>query len=148
MKSNKINVTIRIDKDIWELAKIMLPCSRNAFIEKQLKNYVDSIDEIKQLEQEIEEANQSLAIKQEKLNYLKEIRERNNRNKETINKAMETVFNIVQEHGEISESQITYIANHNNINRSVLVGEINKFKFKISKYTKEEKETTIKNVKI
>lgn len=148
MKSNKINVTIRIDKDIWELAKIMLPCSRNAFIEKQLKNYVDSIDEIKQLEQEIEEANQSLAIKQEKLNHLKEIRERNNRNKETINKAMETVFNIVQEHGEISESQITYIANHNNINRSVLVGEIKKFKFKISKYTKEEKETTIKNVKI
>lgn len=148
MKSNKINVTIRIDKDIWELAKIMLPCSRNAFIEKQLKNYVDSIDEIKQLEQEIEEANQSLAIKQEKLNHLKEIRERNNRNKETINKAMETVFNIVQEHGEISESQITYIANHNNINRSILVGEIKKFKFKISKYTKEEKETTIKNVKI
>lgn len=148
MKSNKINVTIRIDKDIWELAKIMLPCSRNAFIEKQLKNYVDSIDEIKQLEQEIEEANQSLAIKQEKLNHLKEIRERNNRNKETINKAMETVFNIVQKHGEISESQITYIANHNNINRSVLVGEIKKFKFKISKYTKEEKETTIKNVKI
>lgn len=46
MKSNKINVTIRIDKDIWELAKIILPCSRNAFIEKQLKNYVDSIDEI------------------------------------------------------------------------------------------------------
>lgn len=148
MKSNKINVTIRIDKDIWELAKIMLPCSRNAFIEKQLKNYVDSIDEIKRLEQEIEEANQSLAIKQEKLNHLKEIRERNNRNKETINKAMETVFNIVQEHGEISESQITYIANHNNLNRSVLVGEIKKFKFKISKYTKEEKETTIKNVKI
>lgn len=144
MKSNKINVTIRIDKDIWELAKIMLPCSRNAFIEKQLKNYVDSIDEIKQLEQEIEEANQSLAIKQEKLNHLKEIRERNNRNKETINKAMETVFNIVQEHGEISESQITYIANHNNINRSVLVGEIKKFKFKISKYTKEEKKPLLK----
>lgn len=144
MKSNKINVTIRIDKDIWELAKIMLPCSRNAFIEKQLRSYINSVDEIKQLEKEIEENKQEIALKQEKLNHLKEVREKNNRNKERIYKALETVFNIVREHGEISENQINYISNHNNISREILTTEIKKLNFKITKYTKEEKETTIR----
>ncbi len=148
MKSNKINVTIRIDKDIWELSKLMLPCSRNAFIEKQLRNYINSVNEIKELEKEIEEANQIIALKQEKLNHLKEIREKNNRNKDKINKAMQTVFNIVLEHGEISETQITYISNHNNINREILTEEIKKQNFKITKYTKEERETNIKQVQI
>ena len=50
MKGDKITVSLRIDKNLWELAKMVLPCSRNAFIERQLRTYLNSIDEIKELE--------------------------------------------------------------------------------------------------
>ena len=148
MKGNKINVTIRIDKDLWDFAKMVLPCSRNAFIERQLKLYLNSIDEIKELEQEIEQDKQDLQVKQEKLDHLKEIRKRNDANVELMQEAMQRVCTIVQIHGEISQGQIDFIARNKKMTRDALEKEIKKNKFKIVKYTAEERETKLKNVKI
>ena len=148
MKGNKTNVTIRIDKDLWEFSKMVLPCSRNAFIERQLRTYLQSIDEISELEKEINEDKQELQAKEEKLEHLKEIRKRNDENKEIMANAMSVVFDIVQEHDEISQSQITFIAGHNQISERALTNEIKKRGFKISKYTKDVKETKINNVNL
>lgn len=147
MKGNKINVTIRIDKDLWELAKMVLPCSRNAFIERQLTSYLHSIDEISELEKEITQDRQELQAKEEKLEHLKEIRALNDKNEDKIKDAMMTVFKIISEHDEISESQITNIAGINSISRDVLLREIKKHNFKISKYTQDEREIKWTNVK-
>lgn len=148
MKSNKITVAITIDKDIWELAKVLLPCNRSTFIERSIVQYINSIDDIEQLEKEIKQEKQSLAIKEHKLQELKNIREKNTKNKEKINKAMETVFKIVLNNDEISETQIRDIANINFIDETILKEKVMKQGFRITKYTKEEHETTVKKLKL
>lgn len=146
MKGNKINVTIRIDKDLWEFAKMVLPCSRNSFIERQLRHYINSIDEISELENEINQDKQELQAKEERLNHLKELRKMNDKNVEIINEAMKTVFNIIQKNGEISKTQIDFISRSHQISNEVLTREIKKLNFKITKYTKEERETDLKKL--
>ena len=141
MKREKVNATIRIDKEIWELSKILLPCSRNAFIEKQLIRYINSLDDIEELEREINEDKANLQAKEEKLNDLRQMREFNNKNREIIDKAMRVVFDIIGEHGEVSKTQITYIANNNHISEDVLTSEVKKRNLKISPYTKKTEET-------
>ena len=148
MSNNKITATFTIDKDIWDLAKVLLPCNRSKFIERAIVQYINSIDDIEQLEKEIKEERQALAIKEQKLQELKDIKERNTKNKEKINKAMETVFKIVLEHDEISETQIKDIANINLIDEVILKEKVKKQGFRITKYTKEEHETTVKKLKI
>ena len=148
MKGDKITVSLRIDKNLWELAKMVLPCSRNAFIERQLRTYLNSIDEIKELENEIEQDTQDLQAKKERLEQLIEIRKRNDANVELMREAMTTVFNIVQSNGEISHEQIDFIAGSKKMTREALIKEIKKNKFKIVKYTKGERERRLKDVKI
>ena len=146
MKGNKINVTIRIDKDLWEFSKMALPCSRNAFIERQLRTYLQSIDEITELEKEINDHKQELQAKEEKLEHLKEIRKRNDENEELMKEAMTTVFNIVQEHDEISQSQIEFISSSKQMSKEALTNEIKKHGFKISKYTSDKRETDLSKI--
>lgn len=145
-KSNKTKASIRIDKDLWELARIVLPCSRSAFMENQLKRYIDSIDEIGELEKEINQLKEELQAKEEKLEHLKEIRKRNDNNKEVMNEAMNIVWDIIQEHDAISQNQIAFISRGHNITEERLINEIKKHNFKIVKYTPEVHETKIKNV--
>lgn len=145
-KSNKTKASIRIDKDLWELARIVLPCSRSAFMENQLKRYVDSNDEIGELEKEINQLKEELQAKEEKLEHLKEIRKRNDNNKEVMNEAMNIVWDIIQEHDAISQNQIAFISRGHNITEERLINEIKKHNFKIVKYTPEVHETKIKNV--
>lgn len=148
MKSNRINATFTIDKDVWQLARVLLPCDRSKFIERAIINYINSIDDIAQLEKEIEDDRQALAIKEHKLAEMKRVRDENTRNKEKINNAMQTAFKIVLNHGEISEGQIRDIAHINLIDDVFLREQIVKQGFKITKFTKEEHETTLKNVKM
>ena len=148
MKGNKITATFTIDRDIWELAKVLLPCSRSNFIEKSIVNYINSIDDIETLQKEIKEEKQRIAIKEQKLEELIKVREKNTNNKEKIGKAMETVFKIVFNNGEISQTQIKDIAKINLINDSVLYAEIEKQGFKITKYTQQERETTVNKLNI
>ena len=137
-------VTITIDSDLWELASILLPCSRSAFIERMLRQYINSVNEIEQLELEIKQEEEATQVKREKLKELKRVRELNNKNEELISNAMRTVFNIVVKHGSISKKQIIDIANINLIETEVLEERIKKENIKISSYTSDFKEETIK----
>lgn len=137
-------VAITIDSDLWELASILLPCSRSSFIERMLRQYINSVNEIEQLELEIKQEEEATQIKKEKLKELKRVRELNNKNEELITKAMGTVFNIVVKHGSISKKQIIDISNINLIEPEVLEDRIKKEGIKISSYTGDFKEEAIK----
>lgn len=138
MKDNKVNATIRINKELWELSRIMLPCSRNAFIEKQLRNYINSLDDLDKLEREIKEDTIQIEAKKERLQHLKEMRELNNKNEKVISEAMSVVFDIIGNNGAIAKTQIAYIASHNHISEDVLTNEIKKRNLTITNYRKHE----------
>lgn len=138
-------VTITIDSDLWELASIMLPCSRSSFIERQLRNYINSANEIEELEEEIKKEKEATKVKEDKLRELKRVRELNNKNEELISKAMYTVYNIVREHGAISKQQIKNISNINLIEEEVLEERIKKEDIRISSYTEDFKNKNIKH---
>lgn len=138
-------VTITIDSDLWELSSVMLPCSRSSFIERQLRNYINSANEIEELKEQIKKEKEATKVKEEKLNELLRVRELNNKNEELLSKAMETVHNIVREHKTISKQQIKNIANINLIEEEVLEEIIRKEDITISSYTEDFKEKTIKN---
>lgn len=133
-------VAITIDSDLWELSSIMLPCSRSSFIERQLRNYINSANEIEELKEQIRKEKEATKVKEEKLNELIRVRELNNKNEELISKAMETVHNIVREHKAISKQQIINIANINLIEVDVLEDIIKKEGIKITFYTEDFKE--------
>ena len=137
-------VTITIDSDLWELSSIMLPCSRSSFIERMLRNYINSANEIEQLEEEIRKEKEATKVKEDKLKELKRVRELNNKNEELISKAMNTVYNIVRQHKTISKQQIKNIANINLIEEEVLIDRIEKEEIKISSYTEDFKHENIK----
>lgn len=47
----KIRTTINIDKDIWDLLEIKLPCSRSAFFERQGREYLFSGNNLEKLKE-------------------------------------------------------------------------------------------------
>ena len=125
------------DNDTWELAGILLGNKRSKFIENQLKEYINSHNDIDELRKEIEDDEQSLNAKKQKLADLEEIQQRNSQNKEKVNNAMDTVKRIVGKHGGISEQQIRNIASANEIDRKHLRKEVKMQGFRITKYTPE-----------
>lgn len=144
----RITATFTIDEDLWILADVLLPCSRSAFIEKKIKEYIEASNEIEELQNEIKEFESELETKKEKLEQLLEIREKNNKNKLVIKSAMRTVRDIVSEHGVISEKQIVGIANSNEINSKVLRREVKKNKIKISKFTQDYVNKSDRNLRL
>ena len=147
MASNKITVTFTVDKDIWEVAKYKLPCSRSRYLESCLIKAVYSENEIDILEKQIAKEKKELIAKEEKLKKLKEFTEANSSNEQAINKAMITVHNIVNAHDSISEAQIIHIAKSNFLNPEVLTEIIKKEGIKITEFTAEETETSVKKSK-
>ena len=147
MAKNKITVAFTVDKDIWEIAKYRLPCSRSRYLESCLIKAIYSDNEIDLLEKQIAKEKKELIAKEEKLKKLKEFREANSSNEQTINKAMITVHNIVNAHDSISEAQIIHISKSNFLNPEVLTDIIKKEGIRITEYTIEEKETTVKKSK-
>ena len=142
--SKKKTVTITVDSDLWELSSIILPCSRSSFIEKQLRNYINSTNEIEELKEQIKKEKEATKVKEEKLNELIRAKELNTNNEKIISKAMETVHNIVRGHKFISKQQIVKIANINLIKEDVLEDIIKKEGIKISFYTEDYKEKNLK----
>ena len=142
--SKKKTVTITVDSDLWELSSIILPCSRSSFIEKQLRNYINSTNEIEELKEQIKKEKEATKVKEEKLNELIRAKELNTNNEKIISKAMETVHNIVRGHKFISKQQIVKIANINLIEEDVLEDIIKKEGIKISFYTEDYKEKNLK----
>lgn len=132
---NKKTVGITIDKDIWELAGLILPCSRSKFIENTLKEYINSSNDIEKLKNELKEKETEISILKQKIEQIEDIEAKNSKDINIINKAMTTVYNIVNAHGKISKEQINYIARNNTIKETVLIDKIEKENIKIVLYT-------------
>lgn len=147
MAKNKITVTFTVDKDIWEVSKYRLPCSRSKYLEDCLRRAIYSDNEIEKLEKEIASERSELIAKEEKLQKLKEFRANNSSNEKAIKKAMVTVYNIVGSHDSISKAQIIHIAKSNFLEPDVLTDVIKKADIRITEYTADEKETTVKKSK-
>ena len=147
MGNNKITVTFTVDKDIWKISKYKLPCSRSKYLEDCLRRAIYSDNEIDRLEKEIASEEAEIMAKKEKLQKLKEFRTANSSNEKSIKKAMITVHNITSYHNSISTAQIIHIAESNFLNPDVLTDVIKKEGIKITEYTQEEKETTVKKSK-
>ena len=141
-------VTITIDEDLWKISGFFLPCSRSKFIENQLREYINSKNEIEQLEKEVEKEKQQIQAKEEKIRHLKEIRELNNRNEEVIFKAMETVRKIAFNNGAISKKQINDVASINMIDNDILTAKIKKENIKITEFTQDYKNRSDRNLKL
>ena len=132
------------DNDIWELAGILLGNKRSKFIENQLREYINAHNDIDELKKEIEDDEQSLNAKKQKLADLQEIQKRNTQNKEKMNQAMETVHRIVGEHAAISEQQIRNVATANKVDKTALRKLVKSENIKITKYTADIRETKTK----
>lgn len=134
------------DNDVWELAGILLGNKRSKFIENQLKEYINAHNDIDELRKEIEDDEQSLNAKKQKLADLQEIQKRNSQNKEKMNQAMETVHRIVNNpHNDgISEQQIRNVAAANEIDKKELRKIIKKEDIKITKFTADVNESSMK----
>lgn len=132
MKSNKINVSLKVDKDLWALAKEILPCSRSSFFETCLENYIGSNDEIADLEKDIEDIESNLKIQKLKLEHIKTKKESNSKDETILSNAMDTIKRINFSHGFVTNKQIEAISNTNNINKFVLIKQIKKINIPIS----------------
>ena len=147
MAKKRISVTFKVDKDIWEVAKYRLPCSRSKYLEDCLRRAIYSDNEIEKLEKEISKEKAELIAKEEKLQKLKEFRANNSSNEKAIKKAMITVYNIVGSHDSISKAQIIHIAKSNFLEPDILADVIKKEGIKITEYTAEENVTTVRKSK-
>lgn len=112
----KIRTTINIDKDIWDLLALKLPCSRSSFFERMAREYLfgnNKLEELKEQKKEYELSISRIDLEIEKLEKLQEA----NTNDKTINDmAMQTVRKVAYNNdGQITESQIGFIANQHGI---------------------------------
>ena len=124
----KKRTTVYIDNDILELLKYDLSCSFSDFVEKQAVNYVYGKDSIDKLENELKktrEAIKELELKEknimDKINELKEIQSKNNKNEELISKCMDTIIRINNNNGYVTYGQLNNISRIHNISKHILI---------------------------
>ena len=147
MAKRRITATFTVDPDLWLISKYKLPEGRSKFLENCLRKVVYSENEIDTLRKEIALEEKDLIAKKEKLEELEKFTEANSSNEEAIKSAMKIVYNIVNAHDSISESEIIFIATGNYLKPEVLTDIIKKEGIEITKFRAEEKETTVKKSK-
>lgn len=124
MKQKKRAVTFKIDGDLWDMAKDILPCSRGQFIEKKILEYVNSSDEEAELKKELVNLESTIQNKKDKLKQIQDRKNKNTENQQIIQKAMITVYKINLEHKCVPMERINSIANLHNINKEFLKEKI------------------------
>lgn len=117
----KIRTTINIDKDIWELLEIKLPCSRSSFFEKMAREYLFRNNNLEELKKQKKEAELTVSSLDFEIKKLEDLQKANNENLSVIEQAMQSVRKIVfNNKGAISNTQIKYIANNNGLSYDIL----------------------------
>ena len=147
MGKRRITASFTVDEDLWRIAKYKLPDGRSQFLENCLREAIYSENEIETLEKEIALEEKDLIARKEKLKELKDFREANSSNEESIRNAMIIVYNIANAHDSISEAEIIHIAESNFIKPKVLTDYVKKAGIKITKFRAEEKETSVRKSK-
>lgn len=117
----KIRTTINIDKDIWELLEIKLPCSRSSFFERMGREYLFRNNNLEELKKQKKEAELTVSSLDFEIKKLEDLQKANNENLSVIEQAMQSVRKIVfNNKGAISNTQIKYIANNNGLSYDIL----------------------------
>ncbi len=126
---NKIRATISIDKEIWDLLKLKLPCSRSQFFEDKAREYIFTNPSLDKLREEISQMEMDLRSKKAYLKEQQELQEANDKNINLINKALATVRKIHSNQKElIGLNQIYNVARMNGLTPEKLEKEVKKDK--------------------
>lgn len=108
----KYTATISIDKNIWELAKDKLPTSRSAFIEHQLKMYLDIEDPEQKVLDKICTTKRELHALEDKLFNIQEAKKLRIESNEVFDECMVPINRLFEKQECIGRNQIRNIA-HN-----------------------------------
>lgn len=112
----KIRTTINIDKDIWELLELKLPCSRSSFFERMAREYLFGNNKLEELKEQKKEYQLSISRIDLEIEKLEKLQEANTNDENINNMAMQTVRKVAYHNdGQITESQIGFIANQHGI---------------------------------
>ena len=127
--SKKTRTTISIDKEIWDLLKLKLPCSRSQFFENKAREYIFTSASIEELRKEISQMQVELNSKKAYLKEQEKLQKVNDNNINLINNALVTVRKIHSNQKEIiGLNQIYNVARINGLSPEKLEKEIKKDK--------------------
>ena len=118
--ANKVNATITVDKNVWNLAKSKLSCSRSEFIEKQLKMALDIDDPESELLEKIKSRQNEINVLKDKLCNLRRIKKLESKDHKFLNKALTSLKRLHDKLGMIGLNQIDNIARFNKVSANEL----------------------------
>ena len=119
--TGKINITLEVDKVLWDNAQDDLDMSPNLFFEYALTMYIINNDEYSELFRKGAKLYSELDKIKDKMFNLENDNRKNKSNQEAYDKSMITINRIVGELGYIGKNQLRKIANQNNLNHSDLI---------------------------
>lgn len=112
---DKCNATITIDKNVWALAKDKLPTSRSAFIEHQIKLFLNIEDPEQKVLDKICSKKQELHALEDKLYSIQEAKKLKKENGIDFSNCMIPVNRLVSNQGNIGRNQLRNIAHQNDV---------------------------------
>ena len=119
--TGKINITLEVDKVLWDNAQDDLDMSPNLFFEYALTMHIINNDEYSELFRKGAKLYSELDKIKDKMFNLENDNRKNKSNQEAYDKSMITINRIVGELGYIGKNQLRKIANQNNLNHSDLI---------------------------
>ena len=112
----KIRSCINIDRGVWERAGEELPMSRSAFIEKQLRQYLNEEDDEDKIIQELAKCREKENILKEKLCDIRARKNAKAEEDDSFNRVMNTLNRVYEtQGGRVGRNQIVRIARHNDV---------------------------------
>ena len=112
----KVRKCISVDEYIWERSGKELPMSRSAFIENQLRSYLNEEDDESKIIQDLAKCRETENILKEKLCAIRERKKAKIEEEDSFSRAMNTLHRVYEtQGGRVGRNQIVRIARHNNV---------------------------------
>ena len=112
----KVRKCISIEESIWERAGKELPMSRSAFIENQLRRYLNEEDDESKIIQDLAKCREKENILKEKLCDIRARKNAKAEEDDSFNRVMNTLNRVYEtQGGRVGRNQIVRIARHNNV---------------------------------
>ena len=112
----KVRKCISIEESIWERAGKELPMSRSAFIENQLRRYLNEEDDESKIIQDLAKCREKENILKEKLCDIRARKKAKAEEDDSFNRVMNTLNRVYEtQGGRVGRNQIVRIARHNNV---------------------------------
>jgi len=112
----KVRKCISIEESIWERAGKELPMSRSAFIENQLRRYLNEEDDESKIIQDLAKCREKENILKEKLCDIRARKKAKIEEVDSFNRVMDTLNRVYEtQGGRVGRNQIVRIARHNDV---------------------------------